>query len=231
MSITSILTALNPISPAAKADLPYVYAFLLITLTLAFLRLLYILLAIHRTRPPPRKRGKATHLLIVLGSGGHTAEMLSLLADIDPKSYTHRSYVVSSGDDFSSGKAEEFEDDLAAKATGRGKRFVDDPRKRETRFSRSCIHGYIRRQGYSIHTVPRARRIHQSLLTTPLSSYYCLGTAHHDSCIYYTALLLLLAQLFEVWGCGEDACDLRRILGESEKAEFEWEDYCVVWAL
>ena len=103
--------------------------------------------------------------------------MLSLLADIDPKSYTHRSYVVSSGDDFSSGKAEEFEDDLAAKATGRGKRFVDDPRKRETRLSRSCVHyGYIRRQGYSIHTVPRARRIHQSLLTTPLSSYYCLRT-------------------------------------------------------
>ncbi|KAL2049065.1 hypothetical protein ABVK25_010661 [Lepraria finkii] len=135
---------------------------------------------------PPRKRGKATHLLIVLGSGGHTAEMLSLLADIDPKSYTHRSYVVSSGDDFSSGKAEEFEDDLAAKATGRGKRFVDDPRKRETGLSRGCIRGYIRRQGYSIHTVPRARRIHQSLLTTPLSSYYCLGAclslllSHHE---------------------------------------------------
>ena len=102
--------------------------------------------------------------------------MLSLLAGIDPKSYTHRSYVVSSGDDFSSGKAEEFEDDLAAKAKGRGKRFVDDPRKRETGLSRGCIHGYIRRQGYSIHTVPRARRIHQSLLTTPLSSYHCMGT-------------------------------------------------------
>lgn len=112
--------------------------------------------------------------------------MLSLLADIDPKSYTHRSYVVSSGDDFSSGKAEEFEDDLAAKATGRGKRFVDDPRKRETGLSRGCIRGYIHRQGYSIHTVPRARRIHQSLLTTPLSSYYCLGAclslllSHHE---------------------------------------------------
>lgn len=88
-------------------------------------------------------------LMVVLGSGGHTAEMLELLKDLDITRYTHRSYVVSSGDAFSAQKAQEFEQRLASRHQN-----ADGT--------------------YNIDIVPRARRIHQSLLTTPLSSLLCL---------------------------------------------------------
>ena len=105
--------------------------------------------AVHPIRPLPRKRGSPSRLLVVLGSGGHTAEMLSLLIDLDPHSYTHRSYVIGSGDDFSALKAADFERHLAQS-------FPDAT------------------QSYDINFVPRARRIHQSLLTTPFTSLHCL---------------------------------------------------------
>ena len=75
--------------------------------------------------------------------------MLSLLTDLDPYSYTHRSYVVSNGDNFSARKAAEIEQDFARK-------LPNAPRN------------------YDIAFVPRARKIHQSLLTTPFSSLHCL---------------------------------------------------------
>lgn len=88
-------------------------------------------------------------ILIVLGSGGHTAEMLALLRNLDVSKYSHRSYVVSSGDAFSAQKAREFEQKL------------------EEQHSK---HYGI----YNIDTIPRARRVHQSILTTPFSSLCCL---------------------------------------------------------
>ena len=75
--------------------------------------------------------------------------MISLLTDLDPCSYTHRSYVISSGDEFSARKAADFEQELATKT-------LNAPTT------------------YDISLVPRARRIHQSLLTTPFSSLRCL---------------------------------------------------------
>ena len=134
---------------------------ILILLTTAFLRLLYILPAFNRRVLKHRKRNdpkNPINLFIVLGSGGHTAEMLSMLSNsrFSPKTYTHRTYVVSEGDAFSAGKAVEFEEILAA------------------RQEQGSVAQEGREVGYSIHTVPRARRIHQSLLTTPLTSLYCL---------------------------------------------------------
>ena len=95
----------------------------------------------------------------ILGSGGHTAEMLSLLTDLNPTRYTHRSYVISSGDDFSAQRAEEFEASLSRKV-GVG---IKEKEK-----------GEEGNEGFSIHVVPRAREIHQSLLSTPVSSLRCL---------------------------------------------------------
>lgn len=48
--------------------------------------------------------------------------MLSLLHNLDTHSYTHRTYVISTGDAFSELKAQEFESKLAEKEKG-GKRF------------------------------------------------------------------------------------------------------------
>ena len=82
--------------------------------------------------------------------------MFSLLHSFDPQSYRHRSYVISKGDDFSSLKAVEFERSLAdSAAIARGKASIGTG-------------------SYSMHVVPRARKIHQSLLTTPLSALRCL---------------------------------------------------------
>ncbi|KAI9829067.1 MAG: UDP-N-acetylglucosamine transferase subunit [Thelocarpon impressellum] len=130
----------------------------LILLTSAFLRLLYILPSTRPTRPVRRRRGTPTRLLIVLGSGGHTAEMLAMLqrgGGLDPAMYTHRSYVVSEGDAFGAGKAEELEAGLVS-------------------VNALPAEGKPAATGYDISTVPRARKIHQPLLTTPFSALRCL---------------------------------------------------------
>ena len=74
-----------------------------------------------------------------------------ILRDLDTSSYNYRRYVISSGDDFSERKACEFEKALAEKAE----------RKRQP-------YG-----NFDIKVVPRARKIHQSVLTTPLSALHC----------------------------------------------------------
>jgi beta-1,4-N-acetylglucosaminyltransferase len=61
------------------------------------------------------------------------------------KRFTHRTYVVSSGDNFSAGKAKEFETQKA-----------------------------LSENSYNILTVPRARRVHQSYLTAPFTTLQCL---------------------------------------------------------
>ncbi|KAJ6113645.1 glycosyltransferase family protein [Penicillium sp. IBT 18751x] len=120
--------------------------------TFVFLVLLVIVASLayshHATIPRVRRKNEPVHLLLVLGSGGHTAEMLSMMRNIslDPTHYTYRTYVVSSGDDFSAKKAREFESDFL------GKGEFD----------------------YDIVTIPRARRVHQSYWTTPLSTIQCL---------------------------------------------------------
>jgi len=127
-----------------------VIAAALILATTAFLRLLYILPGIHPRHPsPPRKNGN--HVLIVLGSGGHTAEMLSMLRNLDIKRYAYRTYLVQENDAFSADKARAFE--LALKEQQNIQRI--DP-------------------SYELRTVPRARNIFQPLYTAPWSCLRCL---------------------------------------------------------
>ncbi|KAF5015973.1 hypothetical protein F66182_12501, partial [Fusarium sp. NRRL 66182] len=108
----------------------------------------------HSAVPKLRHRGTPTHVLIVLGSGGHTAEMLSMLRrmPLDPNTYTFRTYIVTSGDSFSASKAVEFEVILHA-------HYKDSK--------------HTEHQDYEIITVPRARRVHQSYLTAPFSTIQC----------------------------------------------------------
>jgi beta-1,4-N-acetylglucosaminyltransferase len=102
--------------------------------------------------PKCRPKGSPTHLLVVLGSGGHTAEMFYMLErmKLDPQIYTYRTYLVSSGDNFSAGKAKEFETQHVQK-----------------------LQSHTESDRYSIVTVPRARRVHQSYLTAPFSTLQC----------------------------------------------------------
>lgn len=120
-----------------------------------------------------RNLNEPTHLLIVLGSGGHTAEMLAMLtravqdpdagARLNWRCYTHRTWVTSSGDMISAQRAKEFEEMVATLGsqenvkTGKTKRATDTgPGTWE------CV------------VVPRAREIHQPTYTAPLSSLRCM---------------------------------------------------------
>jgi beta-1,4-N-acetylglucosaminyltransferase len=134
-----------------------------ILLNLVFFRLASVLSrsrdeASFRPRPPP-SQSRPTHLLVVLGSGGHTAEMLNILGQIHwlQIHYTYRTYVVSSGDNFSASKVQEFESTLL-KELESSKRPIPEQA----------------RSSYDVVTVHRARNVHQPLYTTPVSSLRCL---------------------------------------------------------
>ncbi|KAF7620002.1 UDP-N-acetylglucosamine transferase subunit alg14 [Aspergillus flavus] len=121
----------------------------------AFIVLIYALYTSQNANIPKwRSKNTPTHLLVVLGSGGHTAEMFSMLRRIklDPSQYAYRTYVVSSGDNFSATKAVEFET-----------RYLNQVQKATTT---DCSPA----ESYTIVTVPRARRVHQSFLTAPFST-------------------------------------------------------------
>jgi beta-1,4-N-acetylglucosaminyltransferase len=83
---------------------------LVVTITLSaliLLRFLWILPSFNPQPPSPRK--SSAKLLIVLGSGGHTAEMLRLLQSLNFDKYTRRTYIISSGDTLSESKARHLE--------------------------------------------------------------------------------------------------------------------------
>lgn len=155
-------------SPLQKALLISIALFIIL-FNAALFRMLYVLQSsrkLIRSRPRPSTATSSsnapknpTHLLIVLGSGGHTTEMLSMLSrpgrSLDTSLYTHRTYIISSGDYFSALKASEFEAWLSLR-----------PYKPTA--------GSEKDAEYSIITIPRARRVHQSLLTTPYTSVKCL---------------------------------------------------------
>lgn len=92
-----------------------------------------------------------------------------MIRNLDPVRYHHRTYIVSSGDAFSALKAVEFERRLQ-KTAGLPDLPADTEGDNKSEGGRDIIHG----PGYDILTVPRARKIHQPLLTTPLTSLLCL---------------------------------------------------------
>lgn len=145
-------------------------AVLFVLVNTAFWRLTSVLI-----RGNPAKKGKGygkrlpaseehpTHLCVVLGSGGHTAEMLAMLRNYPNllKDYTYRTYIVSAGDDFSAIKADEFEKELASS---------DDASE-----VRPSIPDQLPPpKTYDIITITRARRVHQSIFTTPSTVLLCL---------------------------------------------------------
>lgn len=150
---------------------PLLLIFISIVTCLSILTLTRLLTILLRSRPtslsptrPPASSAHPTHLLVVLGSGGHTAEMLSMLRHLPcfPAKFTYRTYVVSSGDGFSALKAKEFELEMAGSCSER-------MRPDANRLGQEAPE-----ESYGIVTVRRARRVHQRLLSTPWSASLCL---------------------------------------------------------
>ena len=109
---------------------------------LILLRFIYLASKCGRDTTPISKRTSPGRTLIVLGSGGHTAEMLRLLGGMNLKNYTPRVYVVAEGDKMSVNKAEKFESTASA--------------------------GF--EPAVSIRMVPRARQVMQSYVTSIFST-------------------------------------------------------------
>ncbi|KXH43767.1 hypothetical protein CNYM01_10119 [Colletotrichum nymphaeae SA-01] len=90
---------------------------------------------------------KGAYFFVVLGSGGHTKEMLAMMEISFPNvPDMHRRYLISSGDSMSLTHLNAFEDELRT------------------------THGEGQVGTFDKHIVARARKIHQSLLTTPFTA-------------------------------------------------------------
>ncbi|KAF3929878.1 hypothetical protein ABW19_dt0210085 [Dactylella cylindrospora] len=132
---------------------------------------IYIILPHRRLTPPTSIPQSAriieltplekSHVLFILGSGGHTAEMFSMIQDITPEMVTHRTYLFSSGDTHSASKAVKFEERLTGIAAGGGG-------------GKGRKGGDGGEGGYRLLEIPRARRVKQSWLTTPWTCLVCL---------------------------------------------------------
>ena len=177
--------------PTSLYTLSFALALLATLFVTASLRLLAILPNARPQKAQLHARLTTARILVVLGSGGHTHEMLALLRDLDTRKYTHRTYVVSSGDAFSAQRAVAFEKELEEKAAAqRGARHDSKPGVQEG-VPQIALNGRARAgtagreerphcigpEHYTIATIPRARRIHQPLYTTPFSALKTLVAA------------------------------------------------------
>ncbi|KAK4776545.1 hypothetical protein SAY86_005233 [Trapa natans] len=85
-----------------------------VIVSLLLIRLLHIL---YRSgKPISDKSPKSYSTLVVLGSGGHTAEMINLLLALDQNRFSPRYYIAAATDNMSLQKARSLENSLAEKA-------------------------------------------------------------------------------------------------------------------
>jgi beta-1,4-N-acetylglucosaminyltransferase len=84
---------------------------------------------------------------------------------LDPTRYTFRTYIVTSGDSFSASKAVDFEATLQER--------YKDSQGKDTGGGNADLSPSYQPDNYSVISVPRARRVHQSFLTAPLSTLQC----------------------------------------------------------
>ncbi|KAL0727603.1 hypothetical protein Bca4012_023696 [Brassica carinata] len=88
-------------------------SFILSLVIVLVVRVLYVMYQCGK--PFPKGTSRSFTTLIVLGSGGHTAEMLSLLSVLRMDRFTPRFYIAAATDNMSLHKARSFEDSLADK--------------------------------------------------------------------------------------------------------------------
>ena len=85
-----------------------------------------------------RKRNRPCKTLIVVGSGGHTSEMMRIVGGLELKNYTPRLYVIAEGDEMSREKVKVFE----------------------------TANGTFGTESVVVKTIPRARKVLQSYFTS-----------------------------------------------------------------
>ena len=98
---------------------------------LATMWLLRVLLIRARGRSNEPAGKPPVHTMAVLGSGGHTAEMIALLRTLDVATYAPRNYVVATSDDKSGERIETFEAERVCASHSPQHRLLWLPRSRE----------------------------------------------------------------------------------------------------
>ncbi|TFK90584.1 glycosyltransferase family 1 protein [Polyporus arcularius HHB13444] len=127
----------------------------------AILVRLYTVVTAPRTAKPSGRREaiERCSFAVFLGSGGHTSEALSLVSALDFNRYVPRTYIISEGDTLSMQKAVDLESAKAAEAPST----MPSSMRSDSR--------------YTFVVIPRARRVHQTLLTTPFTAALSLIAA------------------------------------------------------
>ncbi|KAG2376494.1 uncharacterized protein HKW66_Vig0153520 [Vigna angularis] len=88
-----------------------VFSSAIFVVSLILVRLLYVIY--HSCWPLSKRASKPVSTLIILGSGGHTAEMLNLLAVLRKDRFNPRFYIAAATDNMSLEKAQLLENSLA----------------------------------------------------------------------------------------------------------------------
>lgn len=132
------------------------------------MRLWYVLPCKRHCPRHLRRPSESCSLAVFLGSGGHTSEAIALLSALDFARYSPRTYYLSEGDTLSMRKAAALE---SLKAREHGSNLTEA------------------KAPYTFIVLPRARFVHQSLLTTPLTAVRSLAV-----CIKHLTVAPLLSK-------------------------------------
>ncbi|CAG0918546.1 unnamed protein product [Notodromas monacha] len=126
----------------------------------------------------------AKKTLIVLGSGGHTSEMMRLVTALDKKKYNPRVYLVALTDPRSAEKALEYERprrDSVVHEGGENRvtslspgKLEDEIKYGDLKKRRVSVYGSLHTPDYSILLTPRAREVGQSYISAVFSTLYVL---------------------------------------------------------
>ena len=139
--------------PAVGGD-ALALVWLALALVVANLALRVVVVAL---TPPPRRPadGPPLRTLVVLGSGGHTAEMFALLRALPPSRYAPRSYVLADTDTTSAAKVDAHEAAIGA-------RLAQDETVDDAALELLSDHALVR--------VPRSREVGQSFVTSAFTT-------------------------------------------------------------
>ncbi|XP_021644362.2 UDP-N-acetylglucosamine transferase subunit ALG14 isoform X1 [Hevea brasiliensis] len=98
----------------SKDETCFAISIIIIIIGLIFIAIVRVIYVVYRTSKPLRpKSPKPLSTLIVLGSGGHTAEMINVLSALQKDRFMPRFYVAAATDNMSLQKARVLEDLLA----------------------------------------------------------------------------------------------------------------------
>lgn len=131
---------------AANAWMGWIIAIFVMTIVAEVIALVILLKFSKRLEKPD-----SVKTLVVLGSGGHTAEMMRLVESLDKTRYTPRAYVVAETDKMSGRKASDYENMLSDTKVVPGRRTSLDV-------------GNVKQ--WELFEIPRSREVGQSYLTS-----------------------------------------------------------------